>query len=104
MIKILKLSVCLVILKIPYSLALAGVPAFKSESMTSLLNDVGTQMVNRVGDGTITVKKNEPYDESKDPALRKGTENWEETQTSFFVIPGAFLGIVGLLLFLNRDK
>jgi hypothetical protein len=46
----------------------------------------------------------ESYDASKDPALRRGTENWEQSQAGFFIIPGAVIGIVALLLFLNREK
>lgn len=50
----------------------------------------------------ISVKRGQPYDESKDPALRKGTENWEQEQGSFFAIPALVLGIVGVFLFFNR--
>jgi len=51
----------------------------------------------------FTVKKGETYDEAKDPFLRKGTENMEESQVSFFVIPAVAIGIVLLFLFLNRE-
>ena len=44
------------------------------------------------------------YDESKDATLRRGTENWEQSQSSFFVVPGIFLTVVGLALFLSRKK
>jgi len=44
------------------------------------------------------------YDESKDAALRRGTENWEQSQSSFFVVPGIFLSVVGLALFFSRKK
>lgn len=52
----------------------------------------------------FAVKKGAPYDESKDPALRKGTENWEEPQGSFFAIPAVVIGIIALFLFFNREK
>jgi hypothetical protein len=52
----------------------------------------------------FVVKKDATYDESKDPALRKGTENWEEPQGSFFVIPAVVVGIIALILFFNREK
>lgn len=42
----------------------------------------------------FTVKKAEPYDEAKDPFLRKGTENVEESEISFFVIPTVVVGII----------
>ena len=44
------------------------------------------------------------YDESKDATLRRGTENWEQSQSSFFVVPGIFLSVVGLALFFSRKK
>ncbi len=51
----------------------------------------------------LTVKKGEAYDETKDPILRKGTENVEESQTSFFVIPAVVVGIVLIFLFFYRE-
>ena len=51
----------------------------------------------------FTVKKGESYDEAKDPFLRKGTENVEESQISFFVIPAVVVGIILLFLFFNRE-
>ncbi len=51
----------------------------------------------------FTVKKG-GYDESKDPALRRGTENWEEPQGSFFIIPAAVVVVIGLFLFFSREK
>jgi hypothetical protein len=38
------------------------------------------------------------------PALRKGTENWEEPQGSYFAIPAFIVGVIGLVLFFNRNK
>jgi hypothetical protein len=52
----------------------------------------------------ILIKSGEKYDESKDPALRRGTENTEQPQSSFFAIPAVVVGIIGLVLFINRDK
>lgn len=52
----------------------------------------------------INLKKGEKYDETKDPALRKGTENWEQPQSSFLAIPAAVIGLIALFLFFNRDK
>jgi len=51
----------------------------------------------------LLVKKGDPLDKSKDPAQRRGTENWEEPQGSFFVVPAVVLGIIGLALFFNKD-
>jgi hypothetical protein len=52
----------------------------------------------------LSVKKSVPYDESKDPTLRNGTENWEEPQGSFFAIPALIVGAIALFLFFNREK
>jgi hypothetical protein len=51
---------------------------------------------------TLLVKKDVPYDESKDPTLRQGTENWEEPQWSFYIVPALFIGVIALVLFFNR--
>jgi hypothetical protein len=51
---------------------------------------------------TLLVKKDAPYDESKDPTLRQGTENWEEPQWSFYIVPALFIGVIALVLFFNR--
>jgi hypothetical protein len=51
----------------------------------------------------FTVKKAEPYDEAKDPFLRKGTENVEESQISFFAIPVVVVGIVLIFFFFYRE-
>jgi hypothetical protein len=53
---------------------------------------------------TISTKKGEKYDESKDPALRRGTENWEQPQGSFWVIPAAVVGVILLILFFNKEN
>ncbi|NOT12283.1 MAG: hypothetical protein HOP23_10715 [Methylococcaceae bacterium] len=50
----------------------------------------------------LLVKTGVPYDESKDPTLRRGTENWEESQWSFYVVPALFIGVIALILFFNR--
>lgn len=52
----------------------------------------------------LQIKRGEPYDEKKDPALRKGTENEEMPQGSFFAIPAFIIGIGLVFLFFNRDK
>jgi hypothetical protein len=52
--------------------------------------------------GVIAVKRGQPYDAAKDPALRKGTENWEQEQGSFFTIPALVLGVIGVIVFFNR--
>jgi len=40
---------------------------------------------------------------TKDPVQRRGTENWEEPQGSFFVVPGLVLAVIGIAMFFNRD-
>jgi hypothetical protein len=51
----------------------------------------------------LLVKKSDPLSEAKDPARRRGTENWENPQGNFFVVPAVVLGIIGIALFFNRD-
>jgi hypothetical protein len=52
----------------------------------------------------LLVKTGAPYDEAKDPALRQGTENWEESQWSFYVVPAVFIGVIALVLFFNKKN
>ena len=43
-------------------------------------------------DGSINKSQQKNiYDESKDANLPRGTENWEQSQSSFFIVPGIFL-------------
>ncbi|MBK8816639.1 MAG: hypothetical protein IPN42_14565 [Methylococcaceae bacterium] len=81
-------------------------------SANSGLNDI-TRIFTGFHDGsnsifspvnTLLIKSGEKYDESKDPALRRGTENTEQPQSSFFAIPATIIGIIGLVLFFNRNK
>lgn len=51
----------------------------------------------------ITIKRGEPYDEKKDPALRKGTENEEMPQGSFFAVPTIIIGIALVFVWFNRE-
>ncbi len=67
-------------------------------------NSILSELVNTADNISFQVKRDQPYDETKDPALRRGTENWEEEQSSFFVIPAVIIGIIGLLIFFTRNK
>ena len=51
----------------------------------------------------FAVKKEATYNEAKDPFLRKGTENEEESQVSFFIIPAVAVGIIFLFMLFNRE-
>lgn len=51
----------------------------------------------------LWVKNDVPYDESQDSNQRRGTENWEESQSSFLIFPGLILGVIALLAFFSRD-
>jgi hypothetical protein len=64
--------------------------------------DIGSGLAGLVNADMISVKRGQHYDETKDPALRKGTENWEQEQGSFFAIPALVIGIIGAVLFFNR--
>lgn len=50
----------------------------------------------------VLVESDFSYDESKDATERRGTENWEQSQSGFFVVPGVILGILALILFFDR--
>jgi len=51
----------------------------------------------------IAIKIGGKYDASKDPSLRKGTENWEQPQSSFWIIPAALVGLVFVVLFFTKQ-
>jgi hypothetical protein len=91
---------------------LAGVTSFQvsaNEFSTFQVSDLfpnlsyGDNLIPQRSD-TVSVKKEIGYDESKDPALRKGTENWEEPQGSFFTIPAAVVGLIFMILLFNRHN
>jgi len=52
----------------------------------------------------MSIKLENGLGEAKDAASRRGTENWEESQTSFFIVPGVAIGIVALFFIFNRNK
>jgi hypothetical protein len=43
-------------------------------------------------------------DSAINKAQKKITYDWEQSQSSFFVVPGIFLTVVGLALFFSRKK
>lgn len=51
---------------------------------------------------SFAVKNESAYSEAKDPFLRKGTQNSEESQVSFFVIPAIVAGLSVIFLFFKR--
>ena len=91
---------------------LLSITASIKVSANNLSNLITPKLLTEISDGnnftfsqtnTISVKSGGKYDETKDPALRSGTENWEEPQGSFFAIPAAVVGIILIFLFFNRD-
>lgn len=73
-----------------------------SNSVNEIVSSVTELVTSQVT--SISVRRGEKYDESKDPALRRGTENEEQPQGSFFAIPAFVVGVILLFLFFNRDK
>jgi hypothetical protein len=66
-------------------------------------NTTTTVLTGEIADTLIlSIKRGEPYDEKKDPALRKGTENQEEPQLDFFIIPLVMFVGMGLFLYFNK--
>jgi hypothetical protein len=47
---------------------------------------------------TLSVKNG-----NQDSATRTGTENWEQPQGGFFVVPGVIIALAALILFWKRD-
>jgi hypothetical protein len=52
----------------------------------------------------FSTKKGAAYNESKDPALRKGTENWEQDQGGFWVIPAIVAVLILIIVFFTREQ
>jgi hypothetical protein len=77
-----------------------------TEASTNLYGDVGALNFSfeskQSSSYSIEIKEGNAYDESKDPTLRKGTENEEESQISFFIMPTVTLGIALLFLFFRQ--
>jgi hypothetical protein len=91
-------------------LSLAITPVSSASANTSLVGTTLDFTGSLSFDNTLnwpqqfSVKKNVPYDESKDSALRRGTENWDQPQGSFFVMPAFIFGLILVFLFFNREK
>jgi hypothetical protein len=99
-----------VLLSLSVIILLSGVPCYQVAANTSS-NFKTSNLFDRLSSGdnitltrsdAISTKKGGSYDESNDPALRKGTENWEEPQGSFFIIPAVVIGLIVIVLFFNR--
>jgi len=75
-----------------------------TEASTNLYGDVGALNFSFESkqSSSYSIKEGNAYDESKDPTLRKGTENEEESQISFFIMPAVTLGIALLFLFFRQ--
>jgi len=93
-----------IIVILPVILLLGSVPVtgFSATSkMLSFTNGIGFD--NQLNTAqSFTVKNETTYIEAKDPFLRKGTQNTEESQISFFVIPAIVAGISLAFLFFKR--
>ena len=51
---------------------------------------------------SATLNNESAYSQSKVQSLNRGTENTDESQTSFFVIPAIVIGLSLTFLFLNK--
>jgi hypothetical protein len=100
MIKTTVFAFVILILLSPFSCLQASTyKVINSNFADSLNSDCFTSSLSQ----RIALKKGEKYDESKDPALRKGTENWEQPQSSFWMIPAALVGLVFVVLFFTKQ-
>jgi hypothetical protein len=75
-----------------------------SSSMAGLLNISNGMTWDAVATELphFSLKRGVPYDESKDPALRRGSENSEQPDNSFFIIPIVMFVGMGLFLFYTK--
>ncbi len=95
------LSVIILLSVVPsYQVVANTSPSFKSSDLFNRPSYANNSTLTR--SDTISTKQGGRYDESNDPALRKGTENWEEPQGSFFIIPAVVVGLIVIVLFFNR--
>ena len=51
---------------------------------------------------SATLNDGSSYNESKSQSSHRGTENTDESQTSFFVVPAIVVGLSLAFLFFNR--
>lgn len=51
---------------------------------------------------SATLNDGSSYNESKDQSLHRGTENTDESQVSFFVLPAIVVGLSLAVFFLKR--
>ncbi|NOT84487.1 MAG: hypothetical protein HOP02_06810 [Methylococcaceae bacterium] len=72
----------------------------KTASTVALILLLGSALPSGVfaNDNVLAVKTDAPYNNPQNSALRTGTENWEQPQWSFFVVPGIFMGLALLVL------
>jgi len=78
----------------------SDLPLFEALPLiTTLGNTLGSPVSN-----AAAVKLKNGVDETQNPTVRRGTENWEESQISFFIVPAVSIGLVLLFLIFNRNK
>jgi hypothetical protein len=91
-------------------LILASVPLAQASTRSVIdinVADSSSDSINYFDSGAnggqeLLVENSFSYDESKDATQRRGTENWEQSQSGFFVVPGVILGLLALVLFFDR--
>ena len=93
-----------IILILPVILLLGSVPVTGFSATSRMLSFTnGISFANQLnGLQSFAVKNESAYSEAKDPFLRKGTQNSEESQVSFFVIPAIVAGLSVIFLFFKR--
>ena len=93
-----------IILILPVILLLGSVPVTGFSATSRMLSFTnGISFANQLnGLQSFAVKNESAYNEAKDPFLRKGTQNSEESQVSFFVIPAIVAGLSVIFLFFKR--
>lgn len=53
---------------------------------------------------TFSIKRGQPYEESRDPVLQTGGPEGEGPQHGYFAVPLIVLGLAGILLYFSKNS
>ena len=57
-----------------------------------------------LADALVGVVAGQDAGQSNGSGSRRGTENWEQSQSNFFVIPGLVIAVAAIAYFFNRKE
>lgn len=85
------------ILTLALALLLTTAPRLQANSFEPAFSTPNTELLNGIVTSATSLALEAPND-----TPRRGTENWEESQSSFLIFPGIILSILALIVFFNR--